>query len=1020
MGFFGTVVQIVGSVLKGAKATGLGAAAVSGAVAGAAGSVFSAGSNAVQNANQAISQNQIVVAYFVIIIAQALSWFSNYVGPAHLIAQSFAALILIMTLKQGSARLHNFLAMLTLLVLSIVGISVTADGFDKISFLASSGDILWILVTFLVVMLALFAVRKLFSGVDAGLLGVYAYVIFVLPNFQELLQVFDILARGSGSFFSAVGYSLFQGLIIDFWIFVIPAWWWFLSFQSIEPPKLIRFLNILLYVGLLLLVLVSNYNTYGLGGYNAEGRDGFDVLANVRDGGISFYSDFSSLVSEGYSQARDDVQGEIARAQGKDFESEVEKGAIRQVGLTMTPLESSQRTIYADQEAIFYSRIEAKSFDTSITATSMCNLTMVRDGLPRNMEVSPESIIIGDYYNSDVSCIIPKGSFEPSTNYKVELETRFNYSASAYLERYFTKPGLMLQFRDPIRPPEDLFFQYYEIGIPPVESVRTQGPIDLALTTGNVVTQLVEGFEQNDFLLRIGLESKRQRWNGELSRVNWIIVSIPNEFEILTTPNLEGAPELDCSTGALGTEFEYIDQSACSAVDTGVYDQTDLDCDNYQHLRVIPNESHEERLDRDIVVSCRVRPADTASLLGSSPFGVRSFRARASYEYTLRQDKNFRVEKPLDEDYKPDNDALEGNVMCGRDILQNVQPVHTLSFAHTTNKFVYENITALVENADVLSADELSAWDTAGCMERSLAIGLMAQYWNQIKIGAETGFFNVGRSYYGPLRMTYENYLKLGIELDDVSESSVEVETTQDGSASFVQFDQYLVQSQNRLAEYNAVRDEQIQTQEGQDDLDLQMSQVKASLGQAITYAETLATNTEGVSYDPTADRDTLSKIIPEVSSSLQASRAQSIITSLLQVKSSYSAQTGVSGTSSTQSTSEAERELENRRRADLEEHALEYGLAYLGKLVEECDELSQGENGELDLACVLGRYQCGAEYVWGDLASCTSYELCTYCRSTLVPRTYTLAREAAYAQQEQTYGNLDAQAATAISEDAS
>jgi len=86
-------------------------------------------------------------------------------------------------------------------------------------------------------------------------------------------------------------------------------------------------------------------------------------------------------------------------------------------------------------------------------------------------------------------------------------------------------------------------------------------------------------------------------------------------------------------------------------------------------------------------------------------------------------------------------------------------------------------------------------------------------------------------------------------------------------------------------------------------------------------------------------------------------------------------------------------------KREILEERSFEYGLIYLKDLIDKCTL-----SGEIDAACVFGKYTCADTFQWGNLNSCgQNYDACEACQSIIVPKMYTYLKDIACKESDDT-----------------
>jgi hypothetical protein len=733
------------------------------------------------------------------------------------------------------------------------------------------------------IILGLLLLKKMNQEIEVSYVFVYLYLVAILPYLRGWAVVWDLLAT---PFFGGVQ------TFVEIFLYIIPPLWWFLGSKEVVPP---RFLSVLMNIGLILLLLIflfSNFSAIAAGGNQAlmaQGIDSVSLLRNVGELVVSSYEQGRVVLTTGYNQTRDQFNTELRRAQGKDFESDVERANYRSVGLSLGDIQISPDKPKVGDIITFSSRLEVLSFDTPVRATANCSVanTIIKPPFRVNGNIVQETFFIRDYANNFVVCRLNRNEIsEPKSGYTVNMSIEFDYVASAYLRRYFLKPGLLRTLPSggtTVYNPESLFFSTYGLGTVPKQSTRTNGPVDLAIRTPNVIVELEDGIEQSPFLIEVGLESARVNWKGQLQEAHQIILSVPKEFEVLRD---EINPEkYECNDGGTVSRIEILAGPSCSAFNPS-YDVPDLNCDHYDHIVFTPMN---RQVGKDLVVSCFIKPRDSRSLLQDASFAQVSFQARAAYKYQLQQSKIFSVAEPP-VGYEPlEAASLKTESVCGDVITTQAKFDYSKRFSVSQIRSEYEEVLRLLDST-ALSANEKQAYAGASCHARLIAQSIVLNDYDLIKPYVQFGKVQIPGSF-GPLRMTVQKYdelVRLGILESPISQSSQNQQQNQTNTST-----------QNEFS--------------GNQTTSLQSSP------QQLTYEQKMRL---------------------------------------------------------------------------LEQNGFAYSLKYLEHLISEC-KMQTG--GSFDPSCVIGKYNCGQKFVWGDLNSCSSFDMCRFCMNTYVPAVYTYYREIGY-----------------------
>jgi hypothetical protein len=930
--------SIAKSNLGGISSAASNSAAYSAALGSAIGqSVGNAVTGTARYAFGGASKNAFML-YFLIIIAHILDFFVWNFTPNHLRVVMYlwiTWLILILIGQKNQKFATSFALIIAALFQSTVSILIFQDYSFSFSAFSLSQYTTQALLAYSywigAIVIGIILLKKFNQEIDYSYVFVFLWIVAILPYIRGWTVVWDLLATpflgGMQTFF-------------EIFLYVLPAFWWFLGSKDITPPRIMSICMNIILVALMLAFIVSNISTIAAGGNQAllaNGIDSVSILQNTADFFVNSYQQGSIVFAQTYNQTKEGIVSEVDRAKGKDFESNVEQANLRSVGLSLGDIQISPDKPKVGDFITFSSRLEVKSFDSPVSAIANCTVSnsILRPRFEVKGTMVQDTFFIRDYANNFIVCRLDRNQIsEEKSGYTVNMSAQFNYVASAYLRRYFLKPGQLRQFPSSgttITTPEAQFFSYYGLGAVPTQSTRTNGPVDLAIRTPNVVVELEDRFEQQPFLLEVGLESARINWKGQLQKVHQVIVSVPKEFEVLR--DVTNQDRYECNDGATNSKIEVLTGAACSAFRPN-YDVADLNCDHYDHIVFTPQNNE---VNKDVVFSCFIRPVGVTALLEGSPYAQVSFQARASYQYHLQQSKTFTVAQAAAGFEPLDVPSLKMESICGNTLTTEAKFDYSKRFSISSAKQDFDSVLEFLNRQNSLSSAEKSAYNGASCETKLIAQSLMLNDWDVLKSNIQFGKIQVPGSF-GPLRLTvakFDELVRLNIiTITDISSQQV-LQTN--------------AQTTPQTSEQQQSTQEQTGGEQNQNNNDQEQDGEQAG-----TIEQTTQTNQQSQSTS-------------QQTTSQQSTSQQTQIQPL---------------------TFDQKLKL-------LQENGFAYSLKHIEYLVATC---KQEQAGRFDPACAIGRYQCGNNFMWGDLYSCQSYDACRFCMNTFVPNVYTYYREIAYA----------------------
>lgn len=280
----------------------------------------------------------------------------------------------------------------------------------------------------------------------------------------------------------------------------------------------------------------------------------------------------------------------VARATGQKYEGEEEE----QRGILIENVRSVEKNYFTSSDIYVQARIKAQNLVGEVGVRTRC---YVKD--KNNGTSYPEVLTMVNDDENIIDCHIGK---LPKGNYQVFVSATFIFITDADIQYYFvdrnTRPEL-----------------YRSMGIPDKSvATYTGGPVEVGLPSLNQPLRIsADGSDRyvGDYPFGVSLMNK---WSqGKVNRGINYTLEVPPGFELdkcnRVPESLAGQRSPD---GRRIYLFDTDDQNIKEAFDS---------------------------------VTCRMRVVDAASVLGADLVGIKTFNARAVYEYTVEGSTNVNVQQ---------------------------------------------------------------------------------------------------------------------------------------------------------------------------------------------------------------------------------------------------------------------------------------------------------------------------------------------------------------------------------------
>ncbi|MFT7615500.1 MAG: hypothetical protein ACI8Y7_000314 [Candidatus Woesearchaeota archaeon] len=678
----------------------------------------------------------IIIILMLAFAVHFFSW-SKYgfeLGAIHIILQTAIAFMIAFAVTSQQDRSNTLLFLLMSLILMIVA---SFTFIVPLSALITQFNLPLAPQFFVALILMMILVRlSRTHRFDLALVNFFLIATFIFPFFVQFLdQVFVWMGAG--------GPMTFVKIIIQIMCLGITPWYWYVvGFQQYTAvPRWISIILIGLVLAILLSFVIRNGNELGL--VEAGGTD-----TTVKEVWYkNFYSAAQNWVG-GTKQAvvdfRNKTKNDINSARGIDFEGSVERGVDRSVGLSLDNIQLAQSEVLQHAPAQFLSTLNVNTLDNSVFVTLRCNATNTLDKDGISGTLSKDTYTVRSQESRDVLCTIPN-SLKGNGFYELNIGANFDFTTSAFIKRYFAKPGTREILDDQGRDFISSFYSFYEITDTFEKSIHTVAPAELHLDIANPVIELPQTGVYS-FLLRAGIKNSNT-WEGLITQLHESIISVPKGFSIAVRDD----GSIACNSGSIEGEFTILSESDCASGTP--YFKNDLNCEDYLHVLFTPTTKgstaisvgRDRAYTQESIFTCEIDALNPSEILNAGPYSIESFRGRIAYQYDLEKKQSFRVKKTQEAEKLRSQDAsVKDRTLCSQEFPVNI---------NTELLFAYDKQTEQ-EYRDVLARLELDLADSAksyfaqtNCMSRALLVGLVLNDWSNFKniqgninYGTEFGF----------------------------------------------------------------------------------------------------------------------------------------------------------------------------------------------------------------------------------------------------------------------------------------
>lgn len=458
-----------------------------------------------------------------------------------------------------------------------------------------------------------------------------AYFLPFLGNLSQLFTMLNLGTEGFGELIHLFDTFLSPLLFPPYLVYVL------FGVHYSKTPLLITFITIIYILFIVYSVFQISGGTYlqevEAGGISEQSRATF----------MTQWTDFKVWARQtfwtGPINAFTTQKNETTRLlTGAPIQTEIERGSLRDVSVKLGQIEFTTSKNFAQDVHIFTSDISIKSVDDPLKVALTCK------AVSAPLKISG-AVGIPLYANArtiedTVVCTFDEGELTGKKTYGIFVGAQYNYSASAYVERYFVRDGYLNRYKYSDTSPQEQFYAENELPLSGPRSTRTKGPVELNIDAGSDIINLnVDGLNWAKFPLIIQIQNDNMTFDGTIKNIHSVRISLPQSFEIAQKIT-SSSDELDCKTSGFGGVVKKV-ECADETLDSPSLVHSAL-CKLSNTYEFIPNTftfiEPSEAYGSGVQLICTIQQAEDAdTVLKGSPFAIESFYAEVDYEYYTEQ-----------------------------------------------------------------------------------------------------------------------------------------------------------------------------------------------------------------------------------------------------------------------------------------------------------------------------------------------------------------------------------------------
>ena len=368
----------------------------------------------------------------------------------------------------------------------------------------------------------------------------------------------------------------------------------------------------------------------------------------------------------------------------------VEENEIEPLGVYLENVQSADKKYYEDEEVIVFGTVKARTLDDPINIKVECFAGYGKDKIFAHKIDPDKKFSVFTSEEQDFACIF--GSCkdedlrirckkfcdpqkEPGCKTAVDRKilkigentittfADFNFETLAYLKVYFiNRERQRAMARERLDP-----FEEFAIKERNPIAVYTNGPAKIEMGTNSPLVAV-----SGQYIVQPSLDisiANREGWQGKIKKLKELVIFLPEGMTIDTEIGCNKKFASYTISNCKEDSWQKIVREECLEVCQGYvkgsssYNSCERECnDNFEKCQKScdyffqegeqkylgyalqdPSSQRDNEFEDGLAFRCRFKP--TESILGASPFAIKSFRVKARYDYTVEKPVSVHIEE---------------------------------------------------------------------------------------------------------------------------------------------------------------------------------------------------------------------------------------------------------------------------------------------------------------------------------------------------------------------------------------
>lgn len=314
-----------------------------------------------------------------------------------------------------------------------------------------------------------------------------------------------------------------------------------------------------------------------------------------------------------------------------DYEEGVQANSEKPLGVFLENVGISsgvvEMTPDLDEKVNVYARLRSESFktDKDLKVAVRCYPEGFEDDVDSQGIIRPggnklQVFSVVEYESQDIDCIIDADELGVGS-FQIALEATFDFETSAFLKSYFMDQDRKRALDRELQPQNKVALDAFGITDKNPLAVFTAGPIKVGMGAGQQPVALVVGeSDSSDYGPTLRLTLDRNWFEGELTDINSLTVTVPPGIKIL---DIDGLPVANCLDESSGEQTCSIEGEEAKRI--------------YYKPLILPK-----------TISVHTRIDSNSKILAGTPLAIRSFKANIDYKYRVKKSVGVTIrERPV-------------------------------------------------------------------------------------------------------------------------------------------------------------------------------------------------------------------------------------------------------------------------------------------------------------------------------------------------------------------------------------